>query len=112
MFSKELIEAARIDGLSEIGIFIRIFMPTMKTAYAAAAIITFMTSWNNYLLPLVVLQSPENQTIPLLISNLGSSYSPDFGVIMLTIVISTLPTALIFFLMQKHFVAGMMGSVK
>ena len=47
----------------------------------------------------------------LLISNLGSSYSPDFGVIMTAIVIGTIPTALVFFLMQKHFVAGMMGSV-
>lgn len=112
MFSREMIEAGRIDGLSEIGIFIRIYMPTMKTAYAAGAIITFMNSWNNYLWPLVVLQSPEKQTIPLLISNLGSSYSPDYGLIMLTIVIATLPTALIFFLMQRHFVAGMMGSVK
>ncbi len=112
MFSRELIEAGRIDGLSELGIFFRIYMPTMKTTYAAAAIITFMNSWNNYLWPLVVLQSPENQTIPLLISNLGSSYAPDYGVIMLTIVIATLPTALIFFVMQKHFVAGMMGSVK
>jgi lactose/L-arabinose transport system permease protein len=84
----------------------------MKTTYAAAAIITFMASWNNYLWPLVVLQSPENQTIPLMISNLGSSYSPDFGVIMMAIVIATLPAALIFFIMQKHFVAGMMGSVK
>ena len=112
MFSREMIEAGRIDGLSELGIFFRIYMPTMKTTYAAAAIITFMNSWNNYLWPLVVLQSPEKQTIPLLISNLGSSYAPDYGVIMLTIVIATLPTALIFFLMQKHFVAGMMGSVK
>lgn len=112
MFAKELVEAGRIDGLGEIGIFIRIYMPTMKTAYAAAAIITFMNSWNNYLWPLVVLQSPSNQTIPLLISNLGSSYSPDYGIMMLAIVIATLPTALIFFLMQRHFVAGMMGSVK
>lgn len=112
MFAKELVEAGRIDGLSEFGIFIRIYMPTMKTAYAAAAIITFMNSWNNYLWPLVVLQSPENQTIPLLISNLGSSHSPDYGIIMMAIVIATIPTALIFFLMQRHFVAGMMGSVK
>ena len=112
MFPRELIEAGRIDGVSEISIFIRIFIPTMKTTYAAAAIITFMASWNNFLWPLVVLQSPENQTIPLLISNLGSSYSPDFGVIMTAIVIGTIPTALVFFLMQKHFVAGMMGSVK
>ncbi|MCR2823712.1 carbohydrate ABC transporter permease [Lederbergia panacisoli] len=112
MFSRELIEAGRIDGLSEIGIFLRIFLPTMKTTYAAAAIITFMSSWNNYLWPLVVLQTPEKRTIPLLISNLGAGYSPDYGVIMTAIVIATLPTAIVFFLMQKHFVAGMMGSVK
>ncbi|WP_053360698.1 carbohydrate ABC transporter permease [Bacillus sp. FJAT-27251] len=112
MFPKEILEAGRMDGLGELGIFFKIYVPTMKTTYAAAAIITFMASWNNYLWPLVVLQSPEKQTIPLLISNLGSSYSPDFGMIMTAIVIATLPTALIFFLMQKHFVAGMMGSVK
>ena len=112
MFPKEILEAGRIDGLSELGCFFRIYVPTMKTTYSAAAIITFMASWNSYLWPLVVLQSPENQTIPLLISNLGSSYSPDFGMIMTAIVIATLPAALIFFIMQKHFVAGMMGSVK
>ncbi|MFX3635335.1 MAG: carbohydrate ABC transporter permease [Candidatus Pristimantibacillus sp.] len=112
MFPKDLLEAGRIDGLNEIGLFFRIFMPTMKTTYAAAGIITFMSSWNNYLWPLIVLQSPEKKTIPLLISTLGSSYSPDYGIIMTAIVISTIPTALVFFLMQKHFVAGMTGSVK
>ncbi|MBY7142886.1 carbohydrate ABC transporter permease [Virgibacillus sp. NKC19-3] len=112
MFPKDLIEAGRIDGLSELGIFFRVFVPTMKTTYAAAAIIAFMNSWNNYLWPLVILQSPENQTVPLLISNLGAGYAPDYGVIMTAIVITTLPTALVFFFMQKHFVAGMMGSVK
>ena len=61
MFPKDLIEAGRIDGLSELGIFFKIYMPTMKTTYAAAAIIAFMNSWNNYLWPLVILQSPENQ---------------------------------------------------
>ncbi|MCI3922846.1 carbohydrate ABC transporter permease [Paenibacillus sp. TRM 82003] len=112
MFPKEMLEAGRIDGLTELGVFFRIYVPTMKTTYAAAAIITFMASWNNYLWPLVVLQSPENMTVPLLISNLGSSYSPDYGVMMTAIVIATLPTALVFFVMQKHFVAGMIGSVK
>lgn len=101
-----------MDGLTELGVFFRIYVPTMKTTYAAGAIITFMSSWNSYLWPLVVLQSPEKQTLPLLISNLGSSYSPDYGVIMTAIVIATLPAALIFFVMQKHFVAGMLGSVK
>lgn len=112
MFPRELLEAGRIDGLNELSLFFRIYVPTMKTTYAAAGIITFMSSWNNYLWPLIVLQSPENKTVPMLISNLGSSYSPDYGIIMAAIVISTIPTALVFFLMQKHFVAGMTGSVK
>lgn len=112
MFPKELLEAGRIDGLSELGLFFRIYVPTMKTTYAAAAIITFMSSWNNYMWPLIVLQTPQKQTVPLLISTLGSSYSPDYGLIMLAIVISMLPTAIVFFVMQKHFVAGMIGSVK
>lgn len=112
MFTKDLLEAGRMDGLTELGLFFRVYMPTMKSTYAAAAIITFLNSWNNYLWPLIVLQSPENMTVPLLISNLGSGYAPDYGLIMSAIVITTLPTAIVFFLMQKHFVAGMTGSVK
>lgn len=111
-FPKELIEAARIDGLGELGIFFKIYMPTMKSTYAAAIIVTFMGSWNNYLWPLIALQSPEKRTLPVIISALGSSYTPDYGMIMTAVVLATLPTALIFFLMQKHFVAGMTGSVK
>lgn len=112
MFPKDLLEAGRMDGLTEIGLFFKVYMPTMKSTYAAAAIITFLNSWNNYLWPLIVLQSPENMTVPLLISNLGSGYAPDYGMIMSAIVITTLPTAIVFFVMQKHFVAGMTGSVK
>lgn len=112
MFPRELLEAGKIDGLSDIGCFFRIYMPTMKTTYAAAGIITFMNSWNNYLWPLIVVQTPEKQTVPLLISNLSSSYSPDFGLIMTAVLLATLPTLLIFFLLQKHFVAGMLGASK
>ncbi|HCW54327.1 MAG TPA: lactose ABC transporter permease [Clostridium sp.] len=111
-FPKDTLEAARIDGLSEIGIFFKMYMPMMKTTYAAAAIITFMNSWNSYLWPLLVLQTPEKRTVPLIISNFGSSYSPDYGLIMIAIVIATLPTAFVFFAMQKQFVQGMLGSVK
>ncbi|MDU5106646.1 carbohydrate ABC transporter permease [Clostridium sp.] len=111
-FPKDLIEAARIDGLGELGIFFRIYIPTMKSSYAAAIIVTFMASWNSYLWPLIALQSQDKRTLPLVISALGSSYTPDYGMIMTAVVIATLPTAIIFFLMQKHFVAGMTGSVK
>lgn len=111
-FPKDLIEAARLDGLTEYKIFFKIFMPSMKSTYAAAIVVTFMGSWNSYLWPLIALQSPEKRTLPLIVSAMGSSYTPDYGMIMTAIVISTLPTALIFFFMQKQFVAGMTGSVK
>ncbi len=111
-FPKDILEAARIDGLSEIAIFFKMYFPVMRPTYAAAAIITFMGSWNNFLWPLVALQTPEMRTVPLVLSNMGSSYTPDFGMIMCGIVIATLPTAAIFFLMQKYFVAGMVGAVK
>lgn len=111
-FPKDLVEAARLDGLGEFGIFTRVYIPTMKSTYAAAIIVTFMTSWNNYMWPLISLQTPEKRTLPLIISALGSSYTPDYGMIMTAVVIATIPTALIFFLMQKHFVQGMTGSVK
>lgn len=111
-FPKELREAARVDGLNEIQIFTRIFMPTMKSTYAAAAILSFMTAWNNFLWPLIILQSDEQMTIILKISSMSSAYYPEFGAIMVAIVIATLPTLLIFFLLQKHFVAGMLGSIK
>lgn len=111
-FPMETIQAARIDGLGELGIFFRIFMPMMKSTYSAAIIITFMSSWNNYMWPLISLQTEDQRTLPLLISSLGTAYTPDYGMIMVGIIITTIPSALIFFLMQKSFVNGMMGSVK
>lgn len=111
-FPKELIEASRIDGLGEFGIFTKIYMPTMKSTYAAAIVVTFMTSWNNYLWPLIALQSENRRTLPLILSAMGSSYTPDYGMMMTAVVISTLPTVILFFVMQKQFVAGMTGSVK
>lgn len=111
-FPKELVEAARIDGLGEFEIFIKIYIPTMKSTYAAAIVVTFMSSWNNYLWPLIALQSPEKRTLPLILSAMGFSYTPDYGMMMTAVIISTLPTAILFFFMQKQFVAGMTGSVK
>ncbi|MVB10854.1 Lactose transport system permease protein LacG [Caprobacter fermentans] len=111
-FPKDILEAARIDGLNETRIFFHMYMPVMKSSYAAGAIITFMSSWNNYLWPLVALQDPQKRTVPLILSAMGSSYTPDYGMIMAGIVIATLPTGFLFFMMQKQFVAGMIGSVK
>ena len=111
-FPSELREAARIDGLKEWQIFLFVYVPVMRSTYAAAFIIVFMTAWNSFLWPLIVLQSNELKTITLAISSLGSSYSPDFGVIMVATVLATLPTLFVFFAMQRQFVQGMLGSVK
>lgn len=111
-FPRELLQAGRVDGLNEFKLFTHIYVPTMKPTYAAAAIITFMANWNNFLWPLIALQTPDKKTLPLVVSSLASSYNPDYGIIMVAIIITTLPTILIFFLLQKQFVQGMLGSVK
>lgn len=111
-FPGELRDAAKVDGLKEWQIFIYIYLPVMKSTYAAAFIIVFMASWNNYLWPLIVLQSNELKTITLVISSLASAYYPDYGVVMVGTILATLPTLAIFFLMQRQFVQGMLGAVK
>ncbi|MFU0833029.1 MAG: ABC-type sugar transport system, permease component [Oscillospiraceae bacterium] len=111
-YPMEVIQAARVDGATEMQIFIKIFVPSMKSTYAAAAIYAFMTSWNSYLWPLIVVQTNDKQTVTLLISSMSSSYTPEYGVIMMAIVIATLPAIIVFFAFQKQFVQGMLGSVK
>ena len=111
-FPHDIIEAARLDGLSETGIFFRMYMPTMKSTYAAATIITFMNAWNNYLWPKVILQNNESITMPMLVANLLGGYTVDYGVLMLGVFICTIPTAIIFFCFQKSFTEGITGAVK
>ena len=111
-FPMEIIEAARIDGLSEFKIFFTIFMPTMKSTYAAALTVTFMNAWNNYLWPTIILQDSKAITMPMLVANLKSGYSVDYGMLMLGVLICTLPTAIIFLCLQKSFANGITGAVK
>ena len=108
----ELIEAARIDGLSEFKIFLTIFMPTMKSTYAAALTVTFMNAWNNYLWPKVIMMSDTSQTMPMLVANLSVGYSIDYGVLMLGVLICSLPTGILFLVLQKSFANGIVGAVK
>lgn len=111
-FPSELRDAARIDGLKEWQIFLYVYLPVMRSTYAAAIIIVFMANWNNYLWPLIVLQTNEQKTITLVIQSLSSAYYPEWGVIMVGTVLATLPTLIIFFLLQRRFVEGMLGAVK
>ena len=111
-FPHDIIEAARLDGLSETGIFFRMFIPTMRSTYAAAMTITFMNAWNNYLWPKVILQTDSSITMPMLVANLLGGYTVDYGMLMLGVLICTLPTAIVFFWLQKSFAEGITGAVK
>ena len=111
-FPRATIEAARIDGLNEIQIFIKMFVPMMQPTYAAAATITFMNAWNSYLWPKVIMQTSNATTMPMLVSNLMAGYVIDYGVVMAGVTICSLPTIIIFFCLQKSFTNAVAGAVK
>ena len=111
-FPIALLDAARIDGLQEWQIFFKIYMPIMKSTYAAAAVITFMNAWNAYLWPRVVLNKSNAQTMPILIANLANGYTIDYGMLMMGVLFCSLPTVIIFFILQKQFAEGITGAVK
>ena len=73
-FPRDIIEAARLDGLSEIRIFFQMFIPTMKSTYAAAMTITFMNAWNSYMWPKVIMTQSESMTMPMVVANLTEGY--------------------------------------
>lgn len=111
-FPVDIIEAARIDGLSEFGIYLKMYIPSMKSIFAAAGVVTFMNAWNNFLWAKVIMSDNSTQTMPMLISNLTAGYVTDYGMVMLAVLITTIPTAIVFFALQKNFVEGITGSVK
>ncbi len=111
-FPHDIMEAARIDGLSELRIFFQMFMPTMRSTYAAAMTITFMNAWNSYLWPKVIMTDTTSQTMPMVVANLTEGYVTDYGMLMLAVLICTLPTAIVFFCLQNAFAEGITGAVK
>lgn len=78
----------------------------------AATTISFMNAWNNYLWPRVILTKSTAQTMPMMISSLTSGYHTDYGMLMLAVFITTLPTAVVFFILQKNFAEGITGVIK
>ena len=111
-FPVDIMEAARIDGLNEIQIFFRMFFPTMRSTYAAAAVITFMNAWNSYLWPKVIMTDNDSMTMPMLIANLITGYVTDYGMLMCGVLFCSIPTMVIFFILQKQFAEGITGAVK
>ncbi len=111
-FPVDILEAARMDGLSEFAIFFKMYVPVMKSTYAAAAVITFMNAWNSYLWPKVVMNDTRAQTMPMLIANIAGGYTIDYGLLMVGVLFCSIPTMVIFFVLQKQFAEGITGAVK
>jgi lactose/L-arabinose transport system permease protein len=111
-FPMEIVQAARVDGVGEFGIYARVYFPIMAPTFAAAGIVSFMGAWNNYLWPLIVLQRESSRTLPILIAQLTQGYVVDYGLLTLAITVTTIPTMLIFITQQRRFVEGILGSVK
>ncbi|MEY8354983.1 carbohydrate ABC transporter permease [Lachnospiraceae bacterium 54-53] len=101
-----LCEAARIDGMSEFGIWRKIMVPLSKPALSTLTIISFVNSWNDYLGPLIYLKSQNKKTVQLGLKMFIGQYSSEYGLIMAGSVISLIPVILIFIMMQRHFIEG------
>ncbi|WP_271985742.1 carbohydrate ABC transporter permease [Pseudoclavibacter terrae] len=107
----ELSEAARLDGLSEYGIWRRIMLPLSIPAIASLSLLTFVNTWNDYLGPLIYLRDPSLWTMQLGLKNFVSSlYDVDYGVLFAGLTISVLPIAIVFLLGQRYFVEGIATS--
>ena len=110
-----LIEAARIDGSGEFKTFNNIVLPLMKPAIAVQAIFTFVSSWNNYFTPALILHEEHKKTLPILIAQLRSAdwLKFDMGQVYVMIAFSIFPIIIVYLILSKHIVAGVaLGSVK
>lgn len=106
----ELCEAARIDGLSEYGIYRRIMLPLSLPAISTLVIFTFVTTWNDYLGPLIYLNSTELKTVQLGLRMFITQYSSEYNLIMAASVVSLIPVLIVFLSLQKYFVQGVASS--
>jgi multiple sugar transport system permease protein len=107
---RELEEAAQIDGASLWGLFRHVALPLSRAPMAALAIFTFVGSWNDFLGPLVFLDSVDHYTLPVGIALFQSSYSSEYGLTLAAGVLCTAPTILAFLVFQRHILAGMAAS--
>ena len=110
---RELVEAARMDGCGEFAIYWRIVLPLMKPALGTLALITFITSWNNFINPLVVMRSLPNYTLPLALRSLQSTMNTEWGALMCGSAIATIPLIVLFAITSRQLIAGLTaGAVK
>ncbi len=109
----EMLEAARIDGASEARTFVQIVVPMIKPGIGALSIFTFINSWNDYFMQLIMLTKTNRLTISLGIATMQAENSTDFGIIMAGAALASMPIIIIFLIFQKYFTKGItMGAVK
>lgn len=110
---KSLLEAGRIDGATEYGIFFRLIMPIMKPAFAAMAILNGMNAWNNYLWPLLVIRSADKYTLTIGLNTLINPYGDNYSLLVVGSFFSIIPIFVLFICFQQYFIEGMTaGAVK
>jgi multiple sugar transport system permease protein len=110
-FPSELEDAARIDGLSRVGIFFRIAFPLAKPALVAQAIFIFVWNWNSFIFPSILVSSPKMFTLPVGIYQLSNTaYTASITKSMAGVVLMTIPTVLFFVIFQRYFVKGVTGA--
>ena len=109
----ELLEAGRLDGCGEMGIFARVVLPLLRPMTGAFLMITFLAMWNDFIGPQIVLQSPDKQPLSVAIAQLKGVYYEDYGLMMAGTLVSVAPVAVLFLLLQRDFVSGLtLGAVK
>lgn len=110
----DIVNSARIDGAGEFKIFNRIILPIMKPAIATQAIFSFVGSWNNLFLPMILLTDKAKYTMPIMVSQLkGDIYKTEFGSVYLGLSLTVLPLFIVYFLLSKYIIAGVaLGGVK
>lgn len=109
----ELIDAARMDGCGEMGIYFRIVLPLLRPALGTLGLITFIASWNNFIAPLVVMRSPDMYTLPLALRSLQSPVDTQWGALMAGSAIATIPLLVLFVLSSRQLISGLTaGAVK
>ena len=106
----ELCEAARIDGLSEYGIWAKIMLPLSKAAIATLVIFTFVGTWNDFMGPMIYLTRDANKTVQVGLRRFIQEYSSDYHLIMAASLVSLLPVSVVFLCLQKYFIEGIATS--
>jgi multiple sugar transport system permease protein len=109
-----LIDAARIDGCGELGIFHRIMLPIAKPGAFTLGIFAFVGSWNNFFTPFIMISKMNKYTLPMLVQTLrGDTYRTEYGSIYLGLVVSIIPIIIVYAIFSKYIVNGIaMGAVK